>query len=50
MVKLWGESAASDNFLRDKDIILPPPPNNPTVQIAPFINELLWVLFNNIGT
>jgi hypothetical protein len=38
-----------NNFLRDKGIILPPSPDNPTVQIAPFINELLWVLFNNIG-
>jgi hypothetical protein len=38
------------NFLRDKGIILPPPPDNPTVQIARFINEFLWVLFNNIGT
>jgi hypothetical protein len=38
-----------ENFLRDKGITLPPPPNNPTVQTAPFIKELLWVLFNNIG-
>jgi hypothetical protein len=40
-----------ENFLRDKGIISPPPPpDNPTVQIAPFVNELLWLLFNNIGT
>jgi hypothetical protein len=42
-------SAPSDHFLRDKGIICPPPSDNPTVQIAPFINELLWILFNNIG-
>jgi hypothetical protein len=44
-----GASAPSEIFFRDKDIILPPSPDNPIVQIAPFINELLWVLFNNIG-
>jgi hypothetical protein len=45
-----GASAPSDQFLRDKGIILPPPPDNLTVQITPFINELIWILFNNIGT
>jgi hypothetical protein len=44
-----GGQVPPDNFLRDKGIIFPPP-DNPTVQTAPFINELLWILFNNIGT
>jgi hypothetical protein len=26
------------------------PPDNPTVKITLFINEFLWILFNNIGT